>query len=106
MLRGYEAEAAVVLSTAERGAIEVCRAADTKAHHIRADLPQVLAQSRSPGGRPDAHESTAERQRLTERSEREIERLRSAAAVRIPVLVDAAIELIWSSFAIEPDIEG
>jgi hypothetical protein len=106
VLHEFEAEAAAVVSSAEARAVEIRRDADTEARRVRAGIPQLVAGAESARDQLDMPADVAERNRIAEQSTTEIERLHSAADERIPALVDAVVDLIWSSVAREPESAG
>ncbi len=98
----FEEEADSAVAAAADHAAELRRDAERQARQIRSGVADRIAASRTAAVQGYEQRIEAEQAQVTEQIATEIARLKARAEVRIPPLVDAAMQTIWSIVPAEP----
>lgn len=98
VLAGFEAEARARIDAARREAAAIGRRADQQARRVRADSVDRVAAARAQSSGAQARITDVRRQRIADDAADRVARVHERAETEIPVLVETAVESIWSTF--------
>lgn len=97
VLHEFEAEADAIVAAAQADADRLREQAQQQAGAIRASLADRVATAGAEIGAQDERRRHTEEETIRSQAEQEAARLTKAADEALPVIVDAAIQVIWDS---------